>query len=222
MLSSCSPFADDPAQSMATATEEIVTDTAQAMRETGVLTSTYAAIASKTPKPTLTPELLSTSTLSPSSTLLLNSPTITPTFTPASAMFRGDLERTGVYETGGPTKLEDYVWKFQTSEAIASSPAILDGVVYFGSWDGHLYAVNANTGQEKWNFKTGGIVLSSVATLHGTVYFGSWDGHLYAVDANTGQEKWNFKTGNWVSSSPSISSGIVYFGSWDGHMYAVR
>jgi len=54
-------------------------------------------------------------------------------------------------------------------------------VVYFGSNDNHLYAVDANTGEEKWKFETGDSV-SSPAVLDGVVYFGSQDNHLYAVD----------------------------------------
>ncbi|HPL05588.1 MAG TPA: PQQ-binding-like beta-propeller repeat protein, partial [Bacteroidales bacterium] len=58
---------------------------------------------------------------------------------------------------------------------------IADGVVYFGSFDGNLYAVDIKTGQEKWKFKTKYWVLSSPAIADGVVYFGSFDGNLYAV-----------------------------------------
>jgi hypothetical protein len=58
-----------------------------------------------------------------------------------SAMFRGNLERTGVYASGGPSQLNELVWKIKTGAAVYSSPAISDGVVYFGSSDGNLYAV---------------------------------------------------------------------------------
>jgi outer membrane protein assembly factor BamB len=54
-------------------------------------------------------------------------------------------------------------------------------MVYFGSGDGRLYALDARTGQEKWRFKTDGGVNSSPAVAGGVVYFGSTDGYLYAV-----------------------------------------
>jgi len=57
------------------------------------------------------------------------------------AMFRGNLERTGVFSSGGPSSLNELVWKFKTEGAVYSSPAISGGMVYFGSDDGHLYAV---------------------------------------------------------------------------------
>jgi outer membrane protein assembly factor BamB len=38
---------------------------------------------------------------------------------------------------------------------VHSSPALLDGTVFIGSWDTYLYALDAATGNEKWRFKTG-------------------------------------------------------------------
>ncbi len=64
-------------------------------------------------------------------------------------------------------------WKFKTGDQVASSPAVSDGVVYFGSDDSYLYAVDIKTGQEKWKFKTGDEVFSSPAISDGVVYFGS-------------------------------------------------
>ncbi len=57
------------------------------------------------------------------------------------AMFRANLQRTGVYDTRGVHQLSELKWKFKTEDAVFSSPAIADGVVYFGSVDGNLYAV---------------------------------------------------------------------------------
>ena len=39
---------------------------------------------------------------------------------------------------------------------MASSPAVAGGVIYFGSYDGNFYAVDAGTGQLKWKFATAG------------------------------------------------------------------
>ena len=97
------------------------------------------------------------------------------------AMFRANLQRTGVYNTKGIHQLTELKWKFKTEGWVYSSPAIADGVVYFGSKDGNLYAVDIKTGQEKWKFKTKYWVLSSPAIADGVVYFGSNDCNLYAV-----------------------------------------
>jgi outer membrane protein assembly factor BamB len=60
----------------------------------------------------------------------------------ADVLFRGDLHRTGVYPGGGPT------WRFKPSGDLgwwgdtAQPPAVSDGVVFFGSDNGYLYAVD--------------------------------------------------------------------------------
>jgi len=99
-----------------------------------------------------------------------------------TAMFRGNLARTGVYPGSGPKALTRLIWKFRTEDLVDSSPAVADGVVYVGSFDNHLYAVDIATGQERWRFKTEALVGSSPAVADGVVYFGSGDGHLYAVE----------------------------------------
>ena len=59
----------------------------------------------------------------------------------------------------------------------------MDGVVYFGSNDGYLYAVDAASGDPIRRYEAGSAVYSSPAVVDGVVYFGSRDGYLYAVDA---------------------------------------
>ena len=44
-------------------------------------------------------------------------------------------------------------WVFPTGDAVTASPAVVDGVVYIGSWDGYFYAIDARSGQLKWKFR---------------------------------------------------------------------
>ena len=53
-------------------------------------------------------------------------------------------------------------WKFETEKG-CSSLALSGGMVYFGSDDNHLYALDIKTGEEKWKFETGEEVSSSPA-----------------------------------------------------------
>ncbi len=110
-----------------------------------------------------------------------------------------------------------------------SSPSVWNGLVYFGSGDGNIYALDANSGALKWKFQTGDVVHSSPAIADGILYIGSWDTYLYALDASTGKEKWRFKTGDdpdihnhvGIQSSPAVRDGVVYFGCRDSYAYAV-
>jgi outer membrane protein assembly factor BamB len=133
-----------------------------------------------------------------------------------------DAARTGRTAVAGPTT-NDLRWVFPTGSAISSSPAIAaDGTVYFGAWDGKLYAVNKN-GFVKWTFTAGGYISSSPAIgADGTVYFGAYDGKVYAVNPD-GSLRWSFSTGDIVTSSPMLGSdGTVYVGSWDFNLYAIN
>ncbi|MBM3957104.1 MAG: PQQ-like beta-propeller repeat protein, partial [Gemmatimonadetes bacterium] len=56
-------------------------------------------------------------------------------------------------------------------------------IVYFGSWDGFLYALDAKSGQPVWGHETGNRIFSSPALAGGVVYIGSTDGYTYALEA---------------------------------------
>lgn len=110
-----------------------------------------------------------------------------------------------------------------------SSPVVANGRVYFGSGDGHIYALDAGSGQLVWKFATQGVVHASPALADGVLFVGSWDTWFYALDAATGELKWKFKTGEdpvnhnqeGLPSSPCVADGVVYFGCRDSHLYAI-
>ena len=110
-----------------------------------------------------------------------------------------------------------------------SSPVVANGLVYFGSGDTNIYALDASTGALKWKFKTGDVVHASPALANGTLFVGSWDSYFYALDATTGREKWRFKTGEdpdihnqqGIQSSAAVTDGVVYFGCRDSKFYAL-
>jgi len=161
------------------------------------------------------------------------------------ATFRGNNQHTGVYNTSGPEKFNQVKWKFKTGGRIFSSPSIVNGVVYVGSNDSCLYAVDAASGVLKWKFKTTGVVSSSPAIDDGKVYFVSFDGNLYALNAKTGSKIWSFNCGSeklftapgihglqpkkqmmadpWdmYLSSPIVEKGTVFFGNGAGSFYAI-
>jgi len=175
--------------------------------------------------------------------VLLFSLALAPAF--SQNMFRGNPAHSGIYETEGPQQFHGVKWAFKTEGWVISSPALAGGLVYFGSDDKNLYAVDASSGELKWKFATGGPIRSSPAVVAGLVYFGSYDGVFYALDAASGKLKWKFDTPgeqqfaarglhayfpraqvipdfwDFFLSSPVVDSGSVYFGSGDGNVYAL-
>jgi outer membrane protein assembly factor BamB len=63
---------------------------------------------------------------------------------------------------------------------VYSSPAVAAGVVYIGSKDDYVYALDASTGDLLWGYKTGSSVYSSPAVAGGVVYVGAMytDAHV--------------------------------------------
>lgn len=104
-------------------------------------------------------------------------------------------------------------WTYATGAFVESSPAVANGVVYIGSDDGNLYALDAASGGKLWSFSTGSgqSILDSPAVAGGIVYIGSYDGVVYALSAVTGKQLWSFVTGsNPVVGPPTVVNGVVY------------
>ena len=89
-----------------------------------------------------------------------------------------------------------YAVELHTGNYVDSSPAVANGVVYVGSDDRNVYALNASTGAKLWSYTTGDIVYSSPAVANGVVYVGSYDDNVYALNALTGAKLWSFTTGD--------------------------
>jgi outer membrane protein assembly factor BamB len=148
-------------------------------------------------------------------------------------MFRGNPQHTGVIANSATPKGGAFInpkWHFRTGGRIRSSAALVNGVVYFGSDDGYLYALKAYDGTLIWKLKTDGPVSSSPAVANGLVYFMSRDGIFRAVETKSGNIKWKVATGpelpfhggwDWFLSSPVLWEQTVVFGAGDGFVYTL-
>ena len=116
--------------------------------------------------------------------------------------------------SAGPTTTDDaLLWSFQTGGWVVVAPEVVGGVVYAGSDDRNVYALDAQTGELLWSFEAGDVIRSTPTVVEGVVYVGSNDNHVYALDAQTGDPLWSRDTGNWVQHSPIVSGGAVYIGA---------
>ena len=123
-------------------------------------------------------------------------------------------------ETGEP------LWRpFEAGDKIWSTPAIgnIDGlpVIYFGSHDGAVYAVNAADGQEIWKFQTDGVVAGRPLVMDGLVIVGSFDKKLYALDAREPAVRWEYEGENWFWAGAVTNGRTIFAPSMDGNIYAL-
>jgi outer membrane protein assembly factor BamB/tRNA A-37 threonylcarbamoyl transferase component Bud32 len=102
------------------------------------------------------------------------------------------------------------IWAFTAGNSIWSSVVVAGGVVYFGSDDSSIYAVNASDGSKRWSHPTNGPVRSGLAVAGGAVYAGSYDGNLYALNASDGGKLWVYPASSIASAGVAVADGKVY------------
>jgi outer membrane protein assembly factor BamB len=130
-------------------------------------------------------------------------------------MFRHDPTHTGASESKG-LDINYLIWSYETGESIYGSPAVVDGRVYFASYDGHLYCLNAEIGDLIWQYQVKGHIFSSPAVVSGRVYVGisgyMYNGSILCLNAETGNMIWSYETTGWMNVSPTVVEDKVYIG----------
>jgi len=103
--------------------------------------------------------------------------------------------------------------------------------IYFGSDNGKLYKINAETGGLIWEYQTGGAVrtlpLAIPDSFSGAgadyVYFGSDDGYIYGLNMTDGslRDGWPAYAGAPVRTDPiyESASNSITIGTMDGKVY---
>lgn len=114
-------------------------------------------------------------------------------------------------------------WKLQTGGPVKASFAHdpKRGLILFGSFDEHLYAVNAWSGHIVSSFKTAEPIFSTPLVQNGTAFVASLDKRIYAVETESGTEKWHFDTGGRIFASPLLALGSLWIGSNDSCLYEI-
>lgn len=107
---------------------------------------------------------------------------------------------------------------------LIASPAVLGDILYVGTHDGRVVAVDWRKARVVWTFTDPNHPLeyrSSAAVTDKYVILGGYDKELHCLDRKTGNQVWSFKTRARIESSPVVVGERVLFGSGDGNVYAV-
>ncbi|RMG19498.1 MAG: hypothetical protein D6729_05095 [Deltaproteobacteria bacterium] len=132
------------------------------------------------------------------------------------------------------------LWRFATRDRIKGDPTIDNGVVYFGSYDGHLYALTTEKRKKKWIFpprdQAAGATEDTAAeeadakakesgeqtaAAAGTPKEGEPAAGAPAAEAAEAPKKPAIKPEAFAYSKPFVADGVVYVGNMDHHLYAV-
>lgn len=116
-------------------------------------------------------------------------------------------------------------WRFDAAP-VESSPLVVGNLVYVGSWNERVYALNRKSGSVRWAYNAGEEVNSSAAYDDNTIYIGGEEGTLFALNAWTGALRWRassysrFGRREQFYPTPVVAYGRVFAANVDGTVYA--
>lgn len=115
----------------------------------------------------------------------------------------------------------------ETPRGIHGTPAVANGTVYVGAYDGALYAFDLGTGERFWRRRLGDAIGSSPGYHDGVVYIAveyyEPSGGVFGVDAVTGEVVWSDRRPtDHPHSTCAIDpeAGRLVVGANDGRLYA--
>ncbi len=113
-------------------------------------------------------------------------------------------------------------WRYKAKRAVTSSPVYADGIIFFGSVDSQLYALDAKSGLIIWRFRMAKATISTPCIFENYIFSGSVDANIYCIDMHSSKEVWHFTTENQVTGSPVVHKDSLFCGSVDGTMYCLE
>ena len=81
-------------------------------------------------------------------------------------------------------------WSWNAGSAIESSPIVVNGIDYFGTASGEMYALDLRTHRLRWKRYLGAKITSSAAIADGRLFIGDYGGRLWALSPATGATRW--------------------------------
>ena len=108
------------------------------------------------------------------------------------------------------------IWTYHTPGEIMPTPVDVDGFLYVGTGDGHVYKVDTNSGKLVWKSDIQSFVsMSSPVAGDGNVFLGgTYPNFFYAINQQTGNIAWKTTIPGLVATgisdcTPAYASGIV-------------
>jgi outer membrane protein assembly factor BamB len=109
------------------------------------------------------------------------------------------------------------LWEQQTGALTYSTPAIANGRVFVGGFDGALHAYRADTGAPLWESQVGGRILGPALVVGDLVFFSNLETETFAARVTDGEVVWKLGLGKYA---PGIATERRYYFSLNGLMMA--
>ncbi len=111
--------------------------------------------------------------------------------------------------------------RFPGANRARSQPAIAGGLMFVGSHNGRVYALDENTGCQVWSYQAAGEVRTGIVVspwsgddTSTSLYFGDVLGNVYGLDARTGSQLWRIRADDHpnatITGTPSLQGDKLY------------
>ena len=116
----------------------------------------------------------------------------------------------------------------EAQRGVYGTPVLRGDTLYFGGYDGYLYARFTPSLDKKWEEPLDSPIVGGPTLAGDVVLVGTDSGKVYAFDQQADEQqrwaaslRWTFQTGNKVWSSPIATEDVVYATSLDKNLYAL-
>jgi polyvinyl alcohol dehydrogenase (cytochrome) len=107
-----------------------------------------------------------------------------------------------------------WAFVFPGANTAGNQPTIQGDELYTGSWDGTIYALDAQSGCSYWTFKADAGVRTAIVLAGNVGIFGDFKANVYAVDLTTGKQLWKTRIDQHpearITASPVVWQDRVY------------
>ena len=104
------------------------------------------------------------------------------------------------------------LWNTKVGEPITTAPVIFDGVMYFGTASGKVFALDQKNGATLWQYDSqGGQILARPAASANRVFVGTGDDKIVMLDPATGKLASEQPNRTALNSDPVFGGNKLYF-----------
>jgi len=115
-----------------------------------------------------------------------------------------------------------FLWSFLTGDNVATRPLVVNDLVIFGSEDGGVYALDADTGALRWRAEAGAAVVSSPARAGDQhIVIGTDDGQVLAYAIEDGEQLWDFDAEGPVEADIVVTGDVALVAVSTGALIAL-
>ena len=112
-------------------------------------------------------------------------------------------------------------WSFEAVGTLRASPVLYDDLIFVGSEDKRVYALDKYSGELVWSLKLDDVVAASASVAGLTLVIGTESGTLYGIHRTEGEERWRADLGSSISTAACISQSTAMVGTYGGRLYGL-